>query len=69
MNLFDKEWAKSLWKDPLYRVEILFRFAGVILMVVGLLKVPFSPAYFYTGVFCFGFALFVRKKRFDSYKN
>lgn len=31
MNLFSKGWTKSLWTDPLYRVEVLFRFVGIIL--------------------------------------
>jgi hypothetical protein len=68
MKLFDMEWAKSLWSDRLYQIEVLFRFSGVILMVVGMLKSPFDHAYFYTGLIGFGYSLFIRKKRINSYK-
>jgi hypothetical protein len=38
-------------------------------MAVGILKEPFNYIYFFTGVFNFGFSLFVRSKRLKSYKE
>jgi succinate dehydrogenase/fumarate reductase cytochrome b subunit len=69
MKFFNKEWARFVWSDPFYWVEVLFRLVGLILMFIGLLANPFNRAYFFTGLFSYAYSLFIRKRRIDNYKT